>query len=292
MFKRSGSDSIALQIHDESYVFNSSRDLEFALAGRTCLPSPKIASMLELDDEALLREAEAIRAVEQRFADALSGSLENVTSISPFLKEMDLSLISQDHDWRAIITALNQLPGQDEESKKVALVKYMQYLNARQEVVKTLYSSRVIAKHRAQNEGDSGSADINLKETVIFDISGLLGPEPKSSDYSRLPKGETVEIPLERNQTIDVLIAKHRCSITFRDRVVFVDDQGRDCILPNGKSIVGRDATSDIVLNPNFRDVSRRHLIVETDGVSLVKLTDISSHGTSVPPEFLESTNA
>ena len=127
---------------------------------------------------------------------------------------------------------------------------------------------------------------------MIFDISGLFEPDPKSSDYSRLPKGETVEIPLERNQTIDVLIAKHRCSITLRDRMVFVDDQGRDCILPNGKSIVGRDATSDIVINPSFRDVSRRHLIVETDGASLVKLTDISSHGTSVPPEFLESTSA
>ena len=109
--------------------------------------------MLELDDDALLREAEAIRAVEQRFADALSGSLENVTSISPFLKEMDLSLISQDHDWRAIITALNQLPGQHEECKKVALVKYMQYLNARQEVVKTLYSSRMLAKAQSESDG-------------------------------------------------------------------------------------------------------------------------------------------
>ena len=292
LFNKSASEALTLTVLDEEYTFNSPRELEFALAGRACLPSSKLASMVELSEDALLREVEAIRAVEQLFADALSGSLENVTSISPFLKEMDLSLISQDHEWRAIVTALNQLSRPFEEYKKVALVKYMQYLNARQEIVKTIYSIRRAMQSKAERPADGNGAGAKLKETVIFDISALGEPPSKAAlEYSRLPKGETVEILFEPNQIVDLLIAKHRCSIALRERLVFVDDQGRDSILRAGKSIVGRDATSDIVVNPSFRDVSRKHLIVETDGQSTVRLTDISSHGTSVPPEYLETTS-
>jgi hypothetical protein len=43
-------------------------------------------------------------------------------------------------------------------------------------------------------------------------------------------------------------------------------------------------------MGANLRDVSRKHLIVESDGTSVVLLTDISSHGTWVHPKYLDNT--
>jgi hypothetical protein len=299
MFGRPSTDKLKLRIHDNSYEFAAPSGFEFALAGRVGLPSSKIASLCELSDDALLREAEAIRAVEQRFSDALSGALSEVTSVGGFLKEVDLSLISQDHDWRAIITSLNGMPAAFEEFKKVALVKYMQYLTSRQEAVKTLFAHRQTLRQTPPQRGGGDRTQMarpppqgdELRETVIFDLTALAKSDKKAVEFARIPKGETVEIALEPDQHLDVLLAKHRCGIELRDNLTFIDDQGGDSVLRTGKTIVGRDTGSDIVIDPRYRDVSRKHLIVETDGDALVRLTDISSHGTSVPPEFLENTS-
>ena len=47
---------------------------------------------------------------------------------------------------------------------------------------------------------------------------------------------------------------------------------------------------NDVVVDAQYREISRRHLIVETDGLEVIRLTDISSLGTSVPHEFLNTT--
>ncbi len=290
MFRRQSADTLSVEIDEQQYTFNSARDFEFALAGRTSVPAAKIASLVELPDDSLLKEAEAIRRVEKRFADALSGSLEEVISISPFLKELDLSLISQDHQWRKIVHALNATTRSFEEYKKIALVKYMQYLTARQEIVKTLYRNRRSHADRARSDGD-GAPEVELRETVIFDLAAHAREGAAQGAFARIPKGETVEIDFRDGQQVGLMLAKHACSIALGDSLAFVDDAGKGSPLRPGKTIVGRDASSDIVINPNYRDVSRKHLIVETDGKTLVRLTDISSHGTSVPPEFLENTS-
>ena len=294
MFKKSSPEPLTLTVDDHTYAFHGPSEFEFSLSGRTCLPSAKISSLVELSDDALLREAEAIRKVEQRFADALSGAYGDSARISPFLESLDQSLISHDNDWRSIVNALNAAEGPFEEYKKIALVKYMQYLTSRQEVVKSLYANRQVHKQQSSAPSVNGNGgyrrDSKYRETLLFDILPQAEFEHGEMDFCRLPKGETVEIDFEPNQSIHVLLAKHRCTIVFEEDMVFVDEKGRNCVLQRGRNIVGRDASSDIVINPNLRDVSRKHLIVETDGEGLVRLTDISSHGTSIPPEFLEKT--
>ena len=46
--------------------------------------------------DALEAAAEAIRAVEERFSEALSGALEDITTVGPKLRSMEPSIISQD----------------------------------------------------------------------------------------------------------------------------------------------------------------------------------------------------
>ena len=294
MFRRMPTDVLSISVDGDRYVFQSPQDFEFALNGRTGLPAPKIAALSRLDDDELLREAEAIRAVEQRFAQALSGTLEDITSVGPFLKAMEPSIISQDNSWRSIITALNGIDRIPETYKKIALVKYMQYLTSRQEVVKSLYANR---QPRSTGEGRPANASAvyrptaRFRETMLINLNEISDMERHEMSFSRLPKGETVGVDLEEDHAIDLLLAKHQCRILLRDRLLFVDQGGHDSELRVGRNVVGRDATSDVIMDASLRDVSRKHLIVESDGERQIKLTDISSHGTSLPPRYLDHTS-
>ena len=294
MFKRSAREALEVEIEGERYAFQSPRSFEFALGGRTNLPVSKIAALSRLGDDELLREAEAIRSVEQRFVDALSGTLEDITNVGPLLRSMEQSIISHDNGWRSIMSALNACEQPCEPYKKVALVKYLQYLASRQEVVKHLYANR----RKAQTAEVPRRNGISLyqptprfKETLIFDLNGAGDSHPVEIAFSRMPKGETVELALEPEQAVELLLARHPCSIVLHEGLVFVDEKGKGSSLRVGRNVVGRDADSDVVINAGFRDVSRKHLIVETDGVCRVKLTDISSHGTSLPPRYLDHTS-
>jgi hypothetical protein len=294
MFRRTPIDNLDLDIDGEHYVFQSPRDFEFALNGRTCLPAAKVAALSCLTDDELLREAEAIRAVEQRFSDALSGTLEDITSVGPFLKTIEPSIISQDNAWRSIINALNNIEHIPETYKKVALVKYMQYLVSRQEVVKSLYANRHVhngAQARATSESAVYRPTARFRETMLLNLNESDELDRFCASFSRLPKGETVEVDLDQERAIDLLLGKHQCRILLDDRLLFVDQSGHDSELHVGRNIVGRDATSDVIIDSSLRDVSRKHLIVESDGARQLKLTDISSHGTSLPPKYLDHTS-
>ena len=294
MFKKSAREALEIEIEGERYTFQSPRGFEFALGGRTNLPVTKIAALSKLGDDELLREAEAIRSVEQRFAQALSGTLEDITNVGPLLRSIEPSIISQDNAWRTIMSALNTCEQPCEPYKKVALVKYMQYLASRQEVVKHLYANRRQANSAEAPRRNGMSLyrpTPRFKETLIFDLNSSSESHPVEIAFSRLPKGETVELALEPEQVVDLLLAKHPCSLVLRDGIVFIDERGKGSSLRAGRNVVGRDADSDVVINATLRDVSRKHLIVETDGGSRVKLTDISSHGTSLPPRYLDHTS-
>jgi hypothetical protein len=294
MFRKTPTDVLDISIDGESLLFHSPQDFEFALSGRASLPASKIAALSRLSDEELLREAEAIRAVEQRFNEALSGTLEDITTVGPLLKTMEPSIISQDHNWRSIIGALNDADVIPETYKKIALVKYMQYLTSRQEVVKSLYSNRQpreAGEIRPSNGAPVHRPTARFRETMLLNLNGGSDLELDDASFSRLPKGETVEVDLDEDSAIDLLLANHQCRILMRDRLTFVDQNGHDSELRVGRNVVGRDATNDIIMDANLRDVSRKHLIVESDGVRQIKLTDISSHGTSLPPRYLDHTS-
>lgn len=293
IFKRSTPETpeLTLTVGEESYIFSTPSEFEFALTGRTCVPVNKVAALVDVPDTDLLNEAAAIKQAEQRFSEALSGLLANIEDINQFLKEIDLALISQDNDWRAIISALMPVPASFEHYKKIALVKYMQYLVSRQEIIKVLHEQRKKQVDVDASGGDGHSeAESKLKETAIFFSSTFVTRAEDATEYGRLPKGETLEISVEPDDPVTLLVAKHKCQILHRDRLLFVDNKGQETTLRTGKNIIGRDVGADVVMDAKLRDVSRKHLIIESDGTSVVLLTDISSHGTWVHPKYLDNT--
>ena len=279
---------IDLKVGGQSLRFDTLKEFEFALAGRTSLPYGKIQALAEVPTEALLREVGGIRQLEHRLVDVLERSMTDPGLIGDFLADIDLSTISQDFDWRAVITGLMTLDHSYDSYKKVALVKYLQYLSARQEIVRSAYSSRVL--HGADEVEPSQGAGTTVPDTSIFDATPLIPDHDSPGPFGRLPKGETIEIPLLRERSLNIVLARHLFCLVSGAPIRFVDDKQQDCALRPGKNIVGRDASSDVVVHSSYRAVSRRHLIIETEPNDTIRLTDISSLGTFVPAEYLDST--
>jgi FHA domain len=281
---------IEITVGEQSLKFNSLADFEFSLAGRTSVPSKKITGMVKFSIDELKKEARTIKDIEKRFVSILSKSIEDPDSINRALREMDPQIFSQDNSWRSIISALHSGDDELNEFRRVALVKYMQYLSSRQEIIKYLYSEKKRnVKSAAANGNEAGSEfkdTLILENTVFEPVSG----EYQSGEMEKMPKGENVTIRMKPGKKIIILLSKNQCKIVAdKSSSKFIDDAGRSYDLKIGKNVIGRDSKSDIMMDPKLRDISRMHLVIEADDTNTLYLTDLSAHGTYLPAKYLES---
>lgn len=292
--------ALTLDVAGQEISFSTLAEVEFALSGRTDVPAKKIAEMVGLTLQELKKEAKAIKNVEQQFVEVLSRSIEEPGSITEYLRNMDVHVFSQDHHWRDIMRSLNDKDASYDELRRVALVKYMQYLRSRQDVIKQTY--KIKKRERQLLEGHSGDIDSKenaaardedsgipgLRDTVIFDSVIIEQQADKTSEFSRLPKGEAINIDLGAGQKVNVRFSKHAFQFANDGgSYAIIDDQERQYPLQEGKNIVGRDSVCNVVVDNIYRDVSRIHLIIEPLDDGKVRFTDLSSHGTFLPHRFV-----
>lgn len=281
---------LELTIGDQTISFLSIADFEFCVSGRTAVPSKKISEMVKFSAKQLKKEAHTIKDIEKSFVSILSRSIEESSSISRSLRELDTSIFSQDHGWRNIIAALNDSGDEFNPFRRIALVKYMQYLSSRQDIIKYLYSEKRKTVGEAHNGNAEQMEDEQFKDTLIFENT-LFAPQadsPKGDEFERMPKGEAVITTLKPNERIIVMLSKHKCEIEANGQIYFIDQSGRKHALDKGRNVIGRDASGTVIIDPGLRDVSRLHLVVENLGNNSLQLTDLSSHGTYVPSALLE----
>ncbi|MBK6660571.1 MAG: FHA domain-containing protein [Proteobacteria bacterium] len=289
MLDRLFSKALSLVINGEEISFHTLAEFEFALGGRTNVPATKLADLIMLSPDELKREAKSIKAVEKRFVDILSRSIEQPGEIGRLVREVDIQVFSNDYDWRSIFKALNQEDEAYDELRRVAVVKYMQYLRSRQDVIKQTYKVKLkeTGKHNPPREVLSPIEETKdqFKETSIFESVSLempIEPVPNSA-LTRLPKGEAVSIKPAMNSEFDLRLSKH--PFQFRNGAVreLVDEFGHTHKIEHGKNIIGRDSVCNIVVDSALRDVSRMHLIIEPLDGGVLRFTDLSSHGTFLP---------
>lgn len=293
MLDRLFSKALSLVINGEEISFHTLAEFEFALGGRTNVPATKLADLIMLSPDELKREAKSIKAVEKRFVDILSRSIEQPGEIGRLVREVDIQVFSNDYDWRSIFKALNQEDEAYDELRRVAVVKYMQYLRSRQDVIKQTYKVK-LKETGKQGEARSPAREVlspieetkdQFKETSIFDSMSLEMPiEPlPNSALTRLPKGEAVSVKPQADTEFDLRLSKH--PFVFRNGAVreLVDEFGHAHRIEAGKNIIGRDSVCNIVVDSALRDVSRMHLIIEPLDGGTLRFTDLSSHGTFLP---------
>jgi hypothetical protein len=279
-----------LSVGEQTISFLSIADFEFCMSGRTSVPTSKITDLVNCSTKQLQKEAHTIKDIEKRFVAILSRSIEDPASISRSLKELDTSIFSQDHGWRTIIGALNERGDDLNPFRRIALVKYMQYLSSRQNIIKYLYSDK--KKQTADKEDSNGAQKKGdqFKDTLIFE-NILFNPnsdDAKNGEFQRMPKGETITTILKSGERIIVMLSKYKCEIEANGQLFFIDQTGKKHVLGKGQNTIGRDASGTVIIDSGLRDVSRMHLLIENLGNNSLELTDLSAHGTYIPSELLE----
>ena len=280
---------IEVKVGGQTLKFSTIADFEFCMAGRTSLPSSKITDLVKFSTDQLKKEARTIKDIEKRFVSILSKSIEDPTSINRALRELDPLIFSQDHSWRDIIAGLNSGDETLNPYRRIALVKYMQYLSSRQEIIKYLYNEKK-QSYKVGAETNSGESS-EFKETLLLDNTVF---EPTKSDFKeksieRMPKGEAIPVVLTQNEEIDIHLSKHKCKLSAQNGIHFTDQAGRNYKLSKGRNLIGRDSVSNVMIEPSLRDVSRLHLVIEYFGDNSLQLTDLSSHGTYIPAKYLSA---
>ena len=281
---------VEIKVGEQTLKFCSLEDYEFCLAGRTSVPSKKITGMVKFSLDELKKEAKTIKEIEKRFVNILSKSIEDPDSINRALREMDPQIFSQDNGWRAIIAALHDGEEELNPFRRIALVKYMQYLSSRQDIIKYLYSEK---KKLYQSEnGDNNEAASEFKDTLLLEntVFEHMTDNASQVELEKMPKGENVTIKMKANKEIPIMLSKHLCKLLGADKGTrFIDQEGRSYELKQGKNTIGRDSKSDIMMEPSLRDVSRMHLVIELDDTNTLYMTDLSAHGTYLPAKYLQS---
>ncbi|MFQ5661196.1 MAG: FHA domain-containing protein [Gammaproteobacteria bacterium] len=285
MLNKFFSKPVEIKIGEQIFKFCSIADFEFSMTGRTAVPSKKITDMVKFSTDQLKREARTIKDIEKQFVSILSRSIEETSSINRALRELDPLIFSQDHSWRDIISALNEGDEELNPFRRIALVKYMQYLSSRQEIIKYLYNE----KKKLLKEPDSVETP-KFKDTLLLDntVFEPIEGDGAGKEVERMPKGEAVTVTLKPNEEISVILSKHICKLSAKNGIQFTDQAGRTYTLGKGRNIIGRDTVSNVIMEPSLKDVSRLHLVIENYDDNTLQLTDLSSHGTYIPLKFIE----
>lgn len=253
---------------------------ETRLSERTKVPPSKLSEFMGWPEERLKGESKIVSKILKRFAEAVVDSVESPNSADKFLKDLDLRSISRDHDWRAIFSTIRAQEAGYEGYKHAVLVKYLQYLSFRKRLIEY-----VVASRRGLEETDEYS-DITLFALRFRGESGdgrtVSHARAVDPSFVRLPLGESVDLELPRGHEINVMLAAHVYRLSGAHPPTLSDQHGVTYVLKKGRNMVGRHPEGDVVVDPNFGDVSRAHVIVEWDGDERIRLIDFSSRGTYV----------
>ena len=294
MFARLFNKPLTLEVDDRTLKFDSKLDFEFALASRTEVPAAKISELVRCDAQQLLDEASSVRQVERYFVEILSRSIQEPGSIAYLLREMDMKMFSQDHEWRTIMQALGRQERRFDDYKQLALVKYMQYLACRQDVLKGIYTHKVSGHTNLEVDTDA-MQDPQFRQTLIFDAFEM-PPKPAATNdrappsrLIRLPRGESVNLRSANADTIEIVLSRHPFRLRTESSPMLSDDNNGEYPLQIGRNVLGRHPDSDVMVDASYRDVSRTHAIVEMRADATACITDLSSHGTFVDASYVET---
>lgn len=273
-------ETLRLHIEGRDLQFDDADSLEFALSGRVEVPSAKLHAILQMEDGALKDEAKRIRSLEKQLLGMLTQSIERPGTLRELISGVPLNAYSQDHGWREIMTALRSQGVVAEAYLRLAIVKYLQYLTARQEILKTVYRLNRKTHGAVPHEVDREAGPAELRETMILELPATSSSrkEPPMT-VTRLPKGEPVLITRPAGTVLNLMLSVHDYSLRFGDPAECQGPHGQKA-LRNGKNLIGRDNACDINASPDAGDISRMHLMVEWVSAESLRLTDLSSHGT------------
>jgi len=292
--RRGACPALLLELPDRNIKFHSLAEFTFSLASRTDFPAVRMRAMMKHSPQELEQTAQNIHDIERQFSDVIVKSAVAKHLIGEFFADIRIKLFSQDHEWRDIMDGLRRLSPEYNEYKRVALVKYMQYLRSRQQILKNVFIEKTRdAKDAAIHATPMDATMVNMDQgtTAVFDVTRFTkapaeaaGTTPGQGLVS-LDKGETCCVKFTAQRELKLSLAGNQFKLYSGKEFYLVDDGGNTYSLRNGKNLVGRHSGCDVVVDQACRSISRHHLIIEPVAEDEALLTDLSAHGTEIPAQ-------
>lgn len=282
------SNDLGFEWTEVSLLRGTLSEFEARLNSRIKVPPRRLTEYFSWSDKAIKTEALHVTRILKRFAEAVVDSMENPASAGEFLQELDLKAISRDHDWRAIFMEIKEQTSEYEGHKRALLIKYLQYLSFRRKLLEFLYSRKTGLEETAEHLGVASSLSRESPEGTRCEPAGreAMLYHPGSRGLVRLSLGEPVEILFPEELKVDLMLAGHLFRLVGSKTPCLIDQNGVMYFLKEGRNMVGRHPESDVVIDPDFRDISRAHMIIEWDGDTALSITDLSTKGTFVPQQY------
>ncbi len=306
-----GGDSLKIRLENQTFEFETTDDFRQFLSTRTEIPASKMQKMLKSADQHLIEEARQLTEVEHKINERLAATIRDPRSIDSYLDDTTMVRFSQDYDWRQIMFELSKQPADFSEFKREAVTAYLKYLQSRINIVKSIIKdrdshTRAQAPDRANPKPTETVATGTRATSKPIDYSGIadgsgdiraqtsetsyVGPDehPTPSELRRIPRGQTVIVDAGKISRLPIKIASREFVIDSSGPEPFLISQnGSQYILKPRENLIGRSTKCSIVLDSEFEDISRQHLIIECYPDKTLHFTDLSSSGTQLPEEYL-----
>ncbi|MGH8401794.1 MAG: FHA domain-containing protein [Gammaproteobacteria bacterium] len=275
--------SLKIRIGGINEVFASPDELAQFLGKRLAVPEERLEEFAHLDERALQREARKMLQAHQNVMDVMVSAKETGEPLGNLWRRLDISKVSDDHDWPSILFTLGNSVRVAEVYLREALSQYMCFLDARRDALDSF------RPHRERGEGSDPSLTAAPHRSGVNEPR--LTPDAMLEGYSRLPHCHAVEVDFEEKPDITVFLGTNRYRLARDGEDVVLKTSGASHAYPlkTGRNTVGRSSHCDVHLDSHDGDVSRQHLIVEINAGRRISLVDVSSRGTYVRPELLGS---
>jgi len=272
----------ALRLPGVAQPVESIAEFERLLKPRTAVPTQRYARFLQLSDEGIASAAVTTLYAANHLKRVLEDLRGRSGRVDAMLSGIAPSFFSEDHGWRGIFRALCGLGEQYTEHKLIAVAGYRRYLLHCLDVLNQISTDRLQSElcGEARAEEEERTA---LGDTAAFGYdSRRARAEVIVRDLVRLPRGTTLSLRPGRDGPFELWLGTHRFRVETWSGAALVDEQGRGTTLHDGRNLVGRGLYNDVIVDPHYCDVSRRHVILDVADGLPTAVTDLSSRGTWV----------
>jgi len=276
---------VVLRMGTREIRASSIHSLRSDLTGHASVSATRITELGKLPDGELAAHAAGLAALTANLNDGLSRRDGDPAKILAHVHEAKVPL---DEIWASAIAQVCEWSSTRSAYQRALLDALLEYLASDRDFVRTLIENRRRITPNIPPPGISDSEAL-LHQRLIFDVAHDDNENTEAVEFNRLTKGEPLEVPISTGQCIQIMLAHYHFALICGSPWRLVDEYGEDLRLTPARCIAGRSNECDLAVHDSFRAISRRHLVLETQGVELLRITDISSLGTFVPRAYLDN---
>lgn len=282
---------LILNIGSESMAFDTADDLTAFLKRNAQISADTLSKLKDLPVEKLEKEAAKTARLYKLVLSQLLQVAEERMSLDMLWRDLDIDILPDEQQWPAILFAVSSHEQLDDDGRREAVERYVEYLRQRRGLIEKL-----IGLQTGENLDHQDTAEIeaDIDAGIFGDKEELLGEDvtaaamTRSKDYRRLPANKSMSFILEDGGEIPLYLARWKVVIHRTGDGLVLEEDGSRAPFSHGRNTIGRSSTNTIALTGSPLDVSREHLIVDWNGDNKVTLEDVSSKGTWLPQSLLK----